>query len=179
MVVIDDFLDQDVFLGIRALIEAASFPWERSMILKGPPAHIQPADNLQFIHGFYLRNARARYVSPHFEVIRPIIEKLNPAHLIKAKVNLTTRKDHHIEYGLHVDTKRVGATTAIFYLNTNNGYTLFEDDSKVSSVANRMVIFDSARLHTGASCTDADHRLVLNINMIMDAVAGHGYAERP
>ena len=134
---------------------------------------------MQSIHGFYLRNVRARYVSPHFEVIRPIIEKLNPAHLIKAKVNLTTRKDRHIEYGMHVDTKRVGATTAIFYLNTNKGYTLFEDGSKVFSVANRMVIFDSATLHTGASCIDADHRLVLNINMIMDPDAAQGYAQHP
>ncbi len=179
MLVIDDYLDQDVFLSIRTSVESASFPWERSMILKGPPAHVQPADNLQLIHGFYLRNIRARYVSPHFEVVRPIIEKLNPAHLIKAKVNLTSRKDRHIEYGLHVDTRRVGATTAIFYFNSNNGYTLFDDDSKVLSVANRMVIFDSARRHTGASCTDAEHRLVLNINMIMSADAEPGYAERP
>ena len=179
MDVLDDYLDQDVFLSIRASIEAASFPWERSLILKGPPAHIQPSDNLQSIHGFYLRNARARYVSQHFEAIRPIIEKLNPAHLIKAKVNLTTRKDRHIDYGLHVDTKRVGATTAIFYVNTNNGYTLFEDGSKVFSVANRMVTFDSATLHTGVSCTDADHRLVLNINMIMDPDAAQEYAQYP
>ena len=179
MVVIDDYLDPDLFLSIRASIEAASFPWEAGMILKGPPSHIQPADNLQFIHGFYLRNARARYVSPYFEVIRPIMEKLNPAHLIKAKVNLTTKKDRHIEYGLHVDTKRVGATTAIFYLNTNNGYTLFEDGQKTFSLANRMVIFDAASRHTGASCTDADRRLVLNINMIMAADAIQGYAERP
>ncbi len=179
MLVIDNYLDQNVFLSVRASIEAATFPWERSMILKGPPAHVQPADNLQSIHGFYLRNARARFVSPHFAVIKPIVEKLSPAHLIKAKVNRTTIKDRHIEYGLHVDTKRVGATTAIFYLNTNNGYTLFEDGSKISSVANRMVIFDSAMLHTGASCTDADHRLVLNLNMIMEAGAAPGYAEHP
>lgn len=179
MLVLDDYLDHDVFLSIKASIDAPSFPWEKSMILKGPPAHIQPADNLQSIHGFYLRNARARFVSPHFAVIRPIIEKLKPAHLIKVKINKTTRKGRHIEYGLHVDTKRVSATTAIFYLNTNNGYTLFEDDSKVFSVANRMVMFDAATQHTGASCTDADHRLVLNINMIMSADAEPGYAEHP
>ena len=179
MVVIDDYLDQNLFLSITAAIGAASFPWEKSMILKGPPAHIQPADNLQSIHGFYLRNARARYVSPYFGVIKPVIDKLNPAHLIKAKINLTTRKARHIEYGLHVDTRRVGATTAIFYLNSNNGYTLFDDDSKVLSVANRMVIFDSATRHTGASCTDAEHRLVLNINMIMESAAARGYAEHP
>ena len=34
-------------------------------------------------------------------------------------------------------------TTSIFYVNTNNGYTKFEDGSIVESVANRMLIFDS------------------------------------
>ena len=68
-----------------------------------------------------------------------------------------------------MDTTRPGATTAIFYLNTNNGYTLFEDGQRVASVANRIVIFDAALRHTGASCTDADHRLVLNLNFVRGA----------
>jgi hypothetical protein len=52
-------------------------------------------------------------------------------------------------------------------LNSNNGYTLFDDGVKVLSVENRLVLFDCTRLHTGASCTDADDRLVLNINMML------------
>ena len=87
------------------------------------------------------------------------------------KVNLTPRSDRHVEYGLHVDTRRPGATTAIFYLNSNNGYTVFADGLRVSSVANRLVLFDAARAHTGASCTDAEYRLVLNLNMVMAPAA--------
>lgn len=167
MLIIDEYLDRNIFLSIKAAIEAASFPWERSLILKDPPAHLDPACNLQDIHGFFLRNAKRQYMSARFDIVRPIINKLKPIDLIKVKVNRTYRKDRHVEYGFHVDTQRVGATTAIFYLNTNNGFTLFDNHEKVCSVENRMVLFDSARSHTGASCTDADYRLVLNINMIL------------
>ena len=54
----------------------------------------------------------------------------------------------------------------ILYLNDNNGYTRFEDGSRVDSVANRLVVFDARRRHTGASCTDAPWRLVLNLNWL-------------
>ena len=59
-----------------------------------------------------------------------------------------------------------GWYTSIFYLNTNNGYTYFEDGSKVKSIANRFVIFPCYMSHGGASCTDNDNRVVLNINYI-------------
>ncbi len=167
MVVLDDFLDRDVFLSIQASIGAASFPWERCMVLKDSAAYLDPAYNIQDIHGFFLKNARHQYRSAKLDILKPLIQKLNPIDLIKVKANRTTKKDHHIEYGMHVDTQRVGATTAVFYLNSNNGYTLFDGGEKVGSVANRLVLFDSNKLHTGASCTDADYRLVLNMNMFL------------
>ena len=54
-------------------------------------------------------------------------------------------------------------TSAIFYLNTNNGYTKFEDGTIISSIENRLVTFPSTMLHTGTSCTDTKYRLVLNL----------------
>ena len=54
--------------------------------------------------------------------------------------------------------------TAIFYINTNNGYTLFEDGTKVESVENRICIFPYYMKHTGTTCTDKNQRVVININ---------------
>lgn len=169
MVVLDDYLEREQFLALKAAVESPSFPWETSGILKDPPAHLSAAQNQQQVHGLFLRNARRQYVSPCFGIVRSLIERLAPHDLIKVKVNRTARQDRHIEYGLHVDTQRPGATTAVFYLNSNNGYTLFEDGERIVSLANRLVLFDAARQHTGASCTDAEYRLVLNINMILPA----------
>jgi hypothetical protein len=172
MLVLDDFLDRAVFLAIREQLLAPGFPWEQSHILSPRAAtHLEPAYNRQQVHGFFLHKPGVRFASPTFEVVRPVVDKLRPTQLIKVKVNLTTRQPRHVEYGLHVDTRRPGATTAIYYLNTNNGYTVFGDGTKVASVENRMVIFEAARLHTGASCTDADYRLVLNINLLREPAA--------
>ena len=55
-------------------------------------------------------------------------------------------------------------TTSIFYVNTNNGYTKFEDGTKVESVANRLVSFPANKKHTGTSCTDEKTRVVINFN---------------
>ena len=174
MLVLNNYLDSEVFLAIRSVIETADFPWEKSEILKNSAAYLDPAYNLQNIHGFFLKNKRLQYRSEKFDLIRPLIDRLRPLELIKVKINRTARQERHVEYGLHVDTRRAGATTAIFYINDNNGYTIFEDDEKVASVANRLVLFDSARRHTGASCTDADYRYVLNVNMIMAKSAAPG-----
>jgi len=84
--------------------------------------------------------------------------------LLKAKINLTPKTNTVYEHGFHTDIKEPDVLTAIYYLNTNNGYTAFRDGSKIESIANRMVIFDGSTEHSGTTCTDADSRLVLNIN---------------
>ena len=57
------------------------------------------------------------------------------------------------------------AKTSVYYLNTNNGYTLFED-GKVDSVENRMVTFNLNTKHSGTTATDTKRRVVLNFNYI-------------
>ncbi len=74
-----------------------------------------------------------------------------------------------IETPLHIDVMFPGSLTAIFYMNTNNGYTYFEDGTKVESVENRLVVFPSYFSHAGATCTDEQRRVVININYITDA----------
>lgn len=164
MEVVDEFLQP---LQLKALVTAVladSFPWETSEILAGRA--LPASRNRQFVHGFYLEKPGFSHRSPRLPLLDPVLARLQPRALIKAKLNLTPRQASHIEYGMHVDTRHPGATTAILYLNTNNGYTVFEDGTRVASVANRLVLFDASLRHTGASCTDADFRLVLNVNMV-------------
>ena len=76
-------------------------------------------------------------------------------------------KENIIRHGFHVDVPTdYDSKTAILYLNTNNGYTEFENGQRVESVANRLVVFDSALKHTGTTCTDQKRRIVLNLNYI-------------
>jgi hypothetical protein len=49
-------------------------------------------------------------------------------------------------------------------MNTNNGYTEFEDGTRVESVANRFISFPVGMKHRGTSCTDKKTRVVINFN---------------
>ena len=89
----------------------------------------------------------------------------------RMKFNLGVRTPEIFERPFHKDyhdvlPENVPYKVAIFYLNTNNGYTLFESGDKVESVANRKVIFDGKLKHCGTTCTDSKTRVVLNINYI-------------
>lgn len=168
MQVLDNYLEHQTFLALKAAILSPLFPWEKAPILsEAATGDLLPADNLQFVHGFYQKKPGYYFQSPTLSLLKPLLDKLAPKSLVKIKANRTPRKDRHIEYGLHVDTKRVNATTAIYYLNTNNGYTRFADGQRIKSVENRLVLFDATTPHTGASCTDEEERLVLNINIVL------------
>lgn len=166
MKVVDDFLDKRLFRAFLTAVTAESFPWEVSQVISNPPPGLPPEHNRQHVHGFYLHKPGIQYASPMFELVRPVLAQLRPRQVFKVKLNRTLRQDHHIEYGMHVDVQRPGVTTAVLYLNTNNGFTVFENGPRVESIANRLLMFDASERHTGASCTDAAYRLVLNINII-------------
>ena len=85
-------------------------------------------------------------------------------YLIRAKINLYTKKDKFIETALHVDSYDPHQV-ALYSLNTNNGYTLFEDGTKIPSVENQMILFDGSLRHASVAQTDSNVRVNININI--------------
>ena len=71
-----------------------------------------------------------------------------------------TVREHaeHIDY----DASHLGA---IYSINTCNGYTRI-GDTKVDSVANRIVFFDPSQKHASTTCTDQRRRLNINLKLI-------------
>tara|TARA_Y100001960_G_scaffold104035_1_gene112123 strand:- start:726 stop:1274 length:549 start_codon:yes stop_codon:yes gene_type:complete len=120
-------------------------------------------DDWQFTHTIF--NQLGYEQSPLFNFIQPIVSdpRLNVRAIQRIKANLNPRHHKIIKHGFHTDVD-YECNTAIFYLNTNNGYTEFEDGNKVPSVANRMVIFPSTVRHTGTTCTDTKRRVLINFN---------------
>lgn len=157
MKVIDNFLDQQSFKSIQDLMLDNNFDWYYSNAITDE--HLDRKE-FQFIHIFYLHGSPRK----SYSVIDPIIRKINPFCLVRAKANLLTITPEIRQYDFHKDFLRDNLTTAIFYINTCNGYTLFKDGTKVESVANRLVAFDSGMEHTGTSCTDENIRVVINLN---------------
>ena len=121
-----------------------------------------PSGPSQFVSTFY--NENRQYKASTFYIIDPVLSYLNCQELKRVKANLNIKTLFHRKSGYHIDWENV--TTAVYYLNTNNGWTEFEKGGKVKSVANRIVIFDSNLKHQGVTCTDEKRRVVLNFNYV-------------
>jgi hypothetical protein len=155
MKIINNALIEEEFLKISNNFTSAYFPW---FISKGI---LIGQDNYQFTHLFY-KDFLIR--SDQFGLIEPILKILNPSAIIRIKANLLPKSDKITEHGMHVDVEIKNSKTAVYYVNTNNGYTKFENDKKINSLANTLVIFNSNIKHTGTTCTNEDYRIVLNFN---------------
>ena len=156
---------QDIFLqGIQNQNENTFIPWKFKDVIDEK----NDVDKFQFIHSFYSNSSHEQ--SQHANILNPIFELLQPISIFKIKANLLTRTPEIVENKLHVDMRDLTAeqtrqwTTSIFYINTNNGYTKFENGTKVESVANRMISFPTNMKHKGTSCTDEKIRVVINFN---------------
>jgi|TARA_R100000149_G_C5775490_1_gene73885 hypothetical protein len=102
------------------------------------------------------------------DIINPILTKINPKKFYSIKANLLTKTNNIVEHGLHTDFDKgadaYDGKTAVYYINTCNGYTKFENNSKIKSDENKFVEFDTKLKHTSSSCTDEKTRIVINLN---------------
>jgi len=160
--VFDNFLSEYDFSNIRQKLMHGSFPWyfNNTKVKDTYPENI---NNYQFTHLVY-----DDYVprSDLWEDLDPIISRLNAQAWVRIKCNLTPRMDDIYVYGMHQDIDNFNGITGVFYVNDNDGYTEFDNGSKIESVANRMVLFDSSLMHSGTSCTNSKVRCAINFNFI-------------
>ena len=160
--IIDNFLNQEKFNPIADLI-VNNFQWKYDNFVD----YADDKEKFQFTHSFY---KDFEIVSPFHETLKPIWNRIRPREIYRVKANLLTRTPQIVENRFHTDNPEISGvipyTTSIFYLNTNNGYTEFEDGTKVESVANRFVSFPMDMKHRGTSCTDVKTRVVINFNYL-------------
>ncbi len=95
--------------------------------------------------------------------LTPVFEKLKLKSLIRIKANCYTKSFPLIEHDLHKDFD-YSHKGCILSLNTNNGYTLLGDGTKIDSVENRALFLDSSELHASTSTTDKERRVNLSFN---------------
>ena len=159
----DNFLKQEEFDKIQKLMgEPSPFPWFYADRI----VFEDDVDKFQFIHAFYDNHMP---MSPFSNELDSIINIIQPFSIVKIRAKSLTRTPEIVESSFHVDIPLSEEnlkqwTTSIFYINTNNGYTKFEDGTIVESVANRMLSFPANMKHCGTSCTDERRRIVINFN---------------
>ena len=168
--VIDNFLPYDQYLSIKRAMANIKFPWTKSAITHEPD--VDEFYNIQIIHMFYhddyVPTRTPGLVSEHFGILLPILKKIHMDHLIRIKANVTFNHGKQVDSSWHVDTGFSGlGMTAIMYFDTNNGYTRFRDqDIKIETIDNRMIIFPNEWHHDGVRTSNAQSRTVINFNWL-------------
>ena len=187
----NDIIIKDNVLYLSNLKELCDnflkIPWNISEILNDKLSsaicemECESLDNCQMTHVLF--NDIPLKVTPTYDLIQPIVNHLIEYHglrtLVRVKSNMNLQTSEIVKHGLHIDligavdfnnpTNSIpkyfdGARTSIFYLNTNDGYTEFEDGTRIESVDNRLVTFPAYLPHTGTTCTDEPFRVVINFN---------------
>jgi hypothetical protein len=174
--IIKNFLEPELLTKIKQRVFSQDFPWYwRDKMVN--------EDHYWFNHTFY---RYGKILSPHFEDwIKPILNKLKATKVLDARCNMNTREKElnliqpkaiiRIKGNLYPSTPTLEVHQphkdykykhqgAIFYMNTCNGYTLLEDDTKIDTVANRLLLFDSSTPHSSTSTTDQKARININFN---------------
>jgi hypothetical protein len=158
MEIIDNFLDPYHFGSIKKFMIENTFPWywQPNVSYDVIPAN----DGTYFTHMFYYNKPLSQYI----KLLNPLIQKIpyDASKLKRIKGNLYPQSQRKIYHGWH-DDYEIPHQGCIFYMNTNNGYTIFKN-KKVKSVENRLLLFDPSVLHRSTTCTDAPCRLNINFN---------------
>lgn len=159
--IIDNFLPENEFTTIKDHMLGAWIEWAfNSWVVAYPDSELSkdPYD-FQFTHTFYYQGEpRSQWI----KFIDPILQKINPSAIVRIKANLQPRTEKIKTHQYHLDHDNFDGKIAIFYVNTNNGYTIFEDGTKIDSIENRLVVFNGNVLHTGTTCTDQKVRCLIN-----------------
>ena len=169
MRVIDNFLPEYQFKQFQSVFLGSFFPWYWNEQIVYPSEEGYDPKDYQFTHTLFdTRPPWNGSDSDYYQYVEnsSIFSLLGVNELERIKMNLTSRSMFNKSSGWHIDVESNpnSKNTAVYYLNTCNGYTKFKKGGKVKSVANRIVIFDSQSYHQGYTCTDQKRRVVMNFN---------------
>tara|TARA_Y100000004_G_C8956302_1_gene431042 strand:+ start:4985 stop:5485 length:501 start_codon:yes stop_codon:yes gene_type:complete len=160
--IIDNFLTEDNFLKVRNSILNPKFSWHMTPYVTYESKleeTIKVTSSYYFTHLFYNRF----FVSPECNIFTDILNQLEVKSLIRIKGNLYPSTDN-IEYHAEHNDYDYEHKGAIFYLNTNDGFTILEDGTKIESISNRMLLFDPSKSHNSTTCTNDKCRVNVNFN---------------
>jgi len=165
---VDNFLDKEEFESVESVLLSNQFPWFLNPQIDKKSSYYVGRDNLQFSNTVYAKDHMKSEWLQHFGCL---LDRMNIFTLLRIKINYLPRTEKIVTHDFHVDIEDSNApkniNTSIFYLNTNNGVTIFEDTKEeVKSVSNRMITFPGYLRHTGTTHTDKNvpHRILINFN---------------
>lgn len=172
IVLVEDFLPMSIAERIHGIMADGLFPWyyNPSNVAEDIDNNIKASNNFYFNHVWYKDNlVNSEQMNYELKYIQKEIEKLiGKNNLYRIKANLYTNQGNQIEYGKHIDILTDEFFwTAIYNVNTCNGYTVFDDkdkniNEKLLSVKNQLILFDGRIQHYAVTQDDTNERIVIN-----------------
>ena len=154
--IIDNFLPEEEFKSIQSFMMGGEFRW-----FYGDGRAYNDDGKYLMIHMFFQPEVGSN--SEHINMWNTFMQQVGAKKCYRIKANLTFKTSTIEPAPFHYDYKDM--KTAIFYINTNNGYTEFESGVRVESVANRVCIFDSNLEHRGTTHSEGgNQRITVNFN---------------
>ncbi len=148
-----NFIDKEICKKINNTMLGVNFPWFYRKNQTGK-------DSSFLNHVFF---TEGKLNSNFYSLIEPLVKKLNPVKLINIRANLCLKRPMKSNWHSDFDNLKLTpkSRTAIYYVNTNNGYTIFKN-KKIKSEANKIIVFNGNIKHKVKYQTDRDTRIVVN-----------------
>lgn len=172
------FLELQYQNAIENLLTSEPFEWHYNPTTVHGLTSIdnKEYDTAQFTHVFWYNDA-LQTSQQNFDIIKPLLDKLDIKRLYKIKANLLTPHPNPKQYHLpHWDTDELGYTTLLYYVNDSDGDTILFDKlandkelSKLSIIHKETPVkgnalkFNSDRFHASNNPIHYQSRIVLNI----------------
>ena len=167
--VIDNFLPPEQFEEVRdSIMYHFDFPWyiHKRVNTVGKNC-TEEYWNWYATHTFYKNDyATSQQCHRIYDIFIPRFLEMYIYHsLLRIKGNFYPHTETLKEHSGHEDYP-FSNTGALYSLNTCDGYTKLYDGTKIPSVANRILIFDSSMTHNSTTTTNAAGRFNINFNFL-------------
>ena len=167
--IIDDFLSQEEFEEVRDLIV---FNWDFDWYFQKEVNYAGTDCTKDFwnwygTHTFYVNDfPESKNYPILYNKFIPCFKEMGIFRsLIRIKGNFYPYTETLKEHAPHYDY-RFSHVGALYSLNTCDGFTRLCDGTKIDSVANRILIFDSSTSHNSSTTTTSAGRFNINFNFL-------------
>ena len=159
--IIDDFLTDYQANSLIKTFGESKFPWF-------------------FVDGLNYKQRKGNYYFNHsiiyaYEVESPqwvslfesLVNRIGISfrNVYRLKVNLYPHTPFRVHHASHTDyDPDIGLKTCLYYVNTNNGMTVFDGKRKIKSKRNRALLFDGSTKHHSTTPSDSNWRCSINID---------------
>ena len=164
--IIDDFLPKNDLVALENVLLKNNFPW----YYLDTVAHIKDPDSSHYHFVNCLYDKSVPLSDAFYEFIQPIYSAMQKHDipfraLLRLKANMYPSTKKIIKHDFHIDMP-FDHKGLILSVNTCNGGTILDDGTKIDSVANRLLMFDSSKPHASTTTTDQNVRVNLNMNYL-------------